>query len=180
MTGTRQLAAGRAAVWTLLNDSEVLKACVPGCESLVASGEHAYEVAMHVAIGPVKTRFKGRMSMTDIDPPAGYRLSFEGQSTQAGCARGEARVQLEELGPEATRLVYAATAQIGGRLAQVGARLVDAAAAATADKFFEAFAAQIASRSVPAAAAGRVPPPQARLGLWSWLRSFLRHLFRHR
>lgn len=180
MTGERQLAAGRAAVWALLNDSEVLKACVPGCESLVASGAHAYDVAMNVAIGPVKARFKGRMSMTDIDPPAAYRLRFDGQSAQAGFARGEARVRLEELGPESTKLVYAATAQVGGKLAQVGARLVDAAAAATADKFFQAFAAQIASRSAPAEAGGRAPPPQARLGFWSWLLAFLRHLVRRR
>lgn len=181
MNGEQQLAAGRATVWELLNDSETLRACVPGCESMVANGEHAYDVAMNVAIGPVKARFKGRMSMADIDPPRGYRLRFEGQSAQAGFARGEANIRLEELGPMSTRLVYTATAQIGGKLAQIGARLVDAAAAATADRFFEAFAAHIAARSALAAAGGRAPPPpQAELGFWRWLASFFRHLFKRR
>jgi carbon monoxide dehydrogenase subunit G len=179
MTGERQLAAGRATVWALLNDTEILRACVPGCESLVANGEHAYDVAMNASIGPVKARFKGRMSMSDIDPPRGYRLNFEGQSAQAGFARGEATIRLEELGPASTRLVYAATAQVGGKLAQVGARLVDAAAGATADRFFEAFAALIAARGAPAGAAGPAAPP-SQPGFWRWLASFLRHLFKRR
>jgi carbon monoxide dehydrogenase subunit G len=181
MTGERQLAADRATVWAMLNDREVLKACVPGCESMVATAEHSFDVEVNAVIGPVKARFKGKMSMTDVDPPQGYKLRFEGQSAQAGFARGEANIRLEVLAPASTKLRYAASAQIGGKLAQVGSRLVDAAAGATADKFFEAFAGHIAARTAAAGGqSGVSPPPQARLGFWSWLVAFFRHLFSRR
>lgn len=172
LTGERLLASSRETAWALLNDSEVLKACVPGCESMTASAANDYDVVMTAAIGPVKTRFKGRLSVRDIDPPSRYRLLFEGQSAQAGFARGEARVELEELAPAQTRLRYSATAQVGGKLAQVGARLIDAAAAATAERFFQSFAAQLAARTSAATPAA----PAARPGFCSWLKSFLRHL----
>ena len=175
LKGERVLPVSRETAWALLNDSEVLKACVPGCESMTASAAHDYDVVMTAAIGPVKARFKGKLSVRDLDPPRGYRLAFEGQSAQAGFARGEARVELEELGQGETRLVYSATAQIGGKLAQIGGRLIDAAAAATADRFFQSFAAQLAAR-FPAAAAAAPGVPAGRSGLWSWLKSFLRHL----
>jgi carbon monoxide dehydrogenase subunit G len=191
MKGERLLPSDRATAWRLLNDSEVLKQCVPGCESMTASGESSYDVVMNSAIGPVKARFKGKLSLTDIEAPTRYRLLFDGQSSQAGFARGEAKVELQEVSPRETRLVYSATAQIGGKLAQMGARLIDAAAAATADKFFECFAAQLAARSTPvstataegagAAAEQAEPKPAApaHFGFWSWLRSFFRHLFAH-
>ena len=177
LKGERQLPAGRAAVWAMLNDTEVLKSCVPGCESMIASGEHAYDVVMNASIGPVKARFKGKMSLMDIDPPNGYRLTFDGQSSQAGFARGEAKIELHELSPQVTQLSYAATAQIGGKLAQIGARLIDAAAAATADKFFEALATGIAARTPGGGEHGVAP---ARMGFWRWLASFVRHLLARR
>lgn len=183
MKGERQLPADRATAWAMLNDSEVLKSCVPGCESMIAIGEHAYDVVMNAAIGPVKARFKGRMSLTDIDPPRGYRLTFDGQSSQAGFARGEAKIELHEISAQVTNLTYAANAQIGGKLAQIGARLIDVAAAATADKFFEALFAQIAARAPSGGEHGAAPLPGAaapRAGLWRWLGSFLRHLFARR
>jgi hypothetical protein len=140
----------------------------------------------------VKARFKGKLSLTDIEATVRYRLVFEGHSSQAGFARGQAKVELEEVTDQQTRLIYVANAQIGGKLAQIGSRLVDAAAGATADKFFEAFAAQLAARA-PAPAAGAteaegateastaqpapIPPP--RTGFWSWVVSFWRHLFAH-
>ena len=180
MKGERLLAADRATAWRLLNDSEVLKQCVPGCESMTAIGAGSYDVVMTAAVGPVKARFKGKMSLADVEPPNRYRLIFEGQSAQAGFARGQARVELETVSPSETRLRYAATAQIGGKLAQIGSRLVDAAAAATADRFFEAFAGQLAAAtqqaggvSAPGAAAPAAP---ARFGFWRWLVSLLRHL----
>ena len=181
MKGERMLPAGRTTVWSLLNDPEILRQCVPGCESLVATGENSYDAVMTAAIGPVKARFKGKLSLADITAPLHYRLLFEGQSGQAGFARGEARVELQELAPDQTRLVYSATSQVGGKLAQIGGRLIDAAAAATAAKFFEAFAGKL---SAPVSApAGALPAPaqtiaQAhRAGFWRWLRAFLRHLF---
>jgi uncharacterized protein len=183
MKGQRLLPADRATAWRLLNDSETLKQCLPGCESMTATGDGNYDVAMTAAVGPVKARFKGKMSLADIEPPSRYRLIFEGQSAQAGFARGQARVELEAVSPHETRLQYAATAQIGGKMAQIGSRLVDAAAAATADRFFEAFAAQLAAAApgleTPGAAPGAraaAPAVPARFGFWRWLVALVRHL----
>lgn len=177
LKGARVLPAGRATAWALLNDSEVLKQCVPGCESMTASAENVYLVVMMAAIGPVRARFRGTLSLKDIEPPSRYRLLFEGQSAQAGFARGEARVELEELTAHETRLVYTASAQIGGKLAQIGARLIDAAAAATADRFFLSFAAQLAARTTGDGGSTAAPAPAPSPGLWGWLRSFLKHLW---
>jgi len=177
LKGERLLPAGRATAWDLLNDSEVLKQCVPGCESMTRSGPNTYDVVMTAAIGPVKARFKGKLSLTDIEPPSRYRLLFDGQSAQAGFARGEARVELQEISSQRTKLSYSATAHIGGKLAQIGARLVDAAAGATADKFFQSFAAQLSAR-VAAEGPGVAPVPAASGStFWSWLKSFVKHLF---
>lgn len=179
MKGERILPAGRPTVWALLNDPEVLRQCIPGCESLVAAGEHSYDAAMTAAVGPVRARFKGKLSLADIEAPVRYRLLFEGQSAQAGFARGEARVELQVLAPDQTRLVYSAKSQVGGKLAQIGGRLIDAAAAATADKFFEAFAAQLQART-PARADAAAPQATAtgprRGGFWRWLIAFFRYL----
>jgi uncharacterized protein len=177
MKGERVLAASRETAWTLLNDSELLRLCIPGCESMTGSGDDTYDVVMTAAIGPVKARFKGKLSVRDIEEPSRYRLLFEAQSAQAGFARGEARVELEALSAGETRLRYSATAQIGGKLAQIGARLMDAAAAATAERFFQAFAAQLSARTTAAGAGTTAAAaPAAGFGFWSWLKSFLRHL----
>lgn len=182
MKGERMLPADRATVWTLLNDPEILRQCVPGCESLVATGEHSFDVAMTAAVGPVKARFKGKLSLADIEAPVRYRLLFEGQSSQAGFARGEARVELQELTADQTRLAYTAKSQVGGRLAQIGGRLLDAAAAATADKFFEAFAAKLPAQPgpLPDTAEARASVSHSRTGFWRWLVSFFGHLFARR
>jgi carbon monoxide dehydrogenase subunit G len=179
--GEQLLQSDRATIWSMLNDAEVLRQCIPGCESIVATGEHSYDITMSAAVGPVKARFKGKLSLADIEPPVRYRLLFEGQSSQAGFARGEARVELQELAPNQTKLVYTAQSQIGGKLAQIGSRLIDAGAAATAQKFFEAFARQLPERPPPAefgpgTGPGAVATPSPP-GLWRWLSSFLRHLF---
>ena len=175
MKGERLLGANRDTAWRLLNDVDVLKRSVPGCETMTMTGEHAYDVIMSAAVGPVRTRFKGKVTRADVEPPSRYRLDFEGQSPQAGFARGQIRVELEEVDPGQTRLRYAATVQIGGKLAQIGSRLVDAAAAATAEKFFESFAAQLPATPAPA---NSVAP--ARSGSCRWLLAFIRHLFAHR
>ncbi|HXS22370.1 MAG TPA: carbon monoxide dehydrogenase subunit G [Steroidobacteraceae bacterium] len=179
MRGERILPADRATVWSLLNDPEILRQCVPGCESLVATAEHSYDVAMTAAVGPVRARFKGKLSLADIEAPLRYRLLFDGQSSQAGFARGEATVELLELAADQTKLSYTAKSQIGGKLAQIGGRLIDAAAAATADKFFEAFAGKLPAPAVPPAdrpAAAAAAEPR-RAGFAGWVLAFLRHLF---
>jgi hypothetical protein len=186
MKGERILPADRATVWSLLNDPQILRQCVPGCDSLIPTAEHAYDVAMTAAIGPVKARFKGKLSLADIEAPVRYRLLFEGQSSQAGFARGEARVELQELAPYQTRLAYTATSQIGGKLAQIGGRLIDAAAAATADKFFEAFAGCLPARAADVPGSASLPDSASAVaptvssnprGFGRWLLAFFRHLF---
>ncbi len=178
LKGERLLPADRATAWALLNDTEVLKQCVPGCESITAAGENQFEVLMTAAVGPVKAKFKGKLMLADIDAPNAYTMKFDASGGPTGFARGEARVTLAEIEPRQTKLVYVANAQVGGKLAQVGSRLIDAAAGATADKFFEAFSAQLAARVAPAAEATVAPPaPPAKIGFWSLLVAFLKRLF---
>ncbi|MFX1684985.1 CoxG family protein [Paraburkholderia sp. A1RO-5L] len=129
--------------WEALNDTAILKVCIPGCESIDADGENAYAVALTAAIGPVKARFKGRMQLADIEAPRSYTIQFEGQGGAAGFGKGDARVTLEPAGEDATTLSYTASAQVGGKLAQIGSRLVDGAARKIAAEFFKRFTEQL-------------------------------------
>jgi len=125
LTQTHLLPVPLQTAWDALNDPAVLQRCIPGCESITAAGDNAYDVAMTAAVGPVKARFKGRMELTDIVPPTSYRLNFDGQGGAAGFGKGTAQVQLAPEGPTVTRLSYTAHAQVGGKLAQIGSRLVE-------------------------------------------------------
>ncbi|NKJ46892.1 carbon monoxide dehydrogenase [Burkholderia sp. SG-MS1] len=144
LTEIHTLPVTQQRTWDALNDTEILRACIPGCESIAPDGENAYLVALSAAVGPVKARFKGRMQLTDIDAPNAYNIVFEGQGGAAGFAKGNARVTLEPDGDAATKLTYTASAQVGGKLAQIGSRLVDGAARKIAGEFFKRFGAQIA------------------------------------
>jgi carbon monoxide dehydrogenase subunit G len=180
LKGERLLAADRATAWQALNDTEMLKHCVPGCEGITATGENQFEIVMTAAVGPVKARFKGKMGLEDIDPGTAYTMKFEASGGPTGFVRGDARVTLTDASPSQTRLSYVANAHIGGKLAQVGSRLIDAAAGATADKFFEAFGGQLAARAAPAAEAGTPPAAPvgpAKIGFFSLLLAFLKRLF---
>jgi carbon monoxide dehydrogenase subunit G len=180
LKGERLLAADRATAWAALNDTEMLKSCVPGCESITVIGENQFEIAMMAAVGPVKARFKGKMALADVDAPNAYTMKFDASGGQTGFVRGEARVTLAEESPRQTRLTYVANAHIGGKLAQVGSRLIDAAAGATADKFFEVFGAQLAARTAPSGEAGVSPSRPAapvKIGFFSLLLAFLKRLF---
>ncbi|HEX7936991.1 MAG TPA: carbon monoxide dehydrogenase subunit G [Paraburkholderia sp.] len=150
LTETHTLPVSQRRTWDALNDTEVLRACIPGCESIDPDGENAYLVALSAAVGPVKARFKGRMQLTDIDAPNAYNIVFEGQGGAAGFAKGNARVVLEADGDEATKLSYTASAQVGGKLAQIGSRLVDGAARKIAGEFFKRFGAQVAGEGAGA------------------------------
>ena len=152
LSNTRIVPAPPGAVWAALNDPAVLKACVPGCESLERTGDDTYELVMSARIGPVSARFTGRMTMTDVDPPHAYTLNFEGQGGAAGFARGDARVTLAAEGERQTALTYVAKAQVGGKLAQVGSRLVNGVAAKMSDDFFARFVARFAPAEPPDAA----------------------------
>jgi hypothetical protein len=177
MKGERELPVGRETACALLNDREVLKVCIPGCESIAVNGAGSYDILMNAAIGPVKAQFKGKLSVTEIEPNRRYRMLFEGQSGQAGFARGEAKVELEEVSPKHTRLIYEATLQVGGKLAQLGARLIDAAVAMTADRFFECFAAQLSTHMPSNTAEARSKGALERSGFWHWFMIFLKRLF---
>jgi len=138
MTGEQLIPLPQAATWKALNDPDVLKDCIPGCETITRVGDNEYDLVMTAKVGPVSAKFKGRMTVTDSDPPRAYTLKFEGQGGVAGFAKGEATVQLSPQ-DTGTRLAYSAKALVGGKLAQVGARLIDGVARQIAEKFFEAF-----------------------------------------
>ncbi len=138
MTGEQLIPLPQAATWKALNDPDVLKDCIPGCESITRVSDNEYDVVMTAKVGPVSAKFKGRMTVTDSDPPRAYTLKFEGQGGVAGFAKGEAGVQLSPQ-DSGTRLAYSAKATVGGKLAQVGARLIDGVARQIAERFFEAF-----------------------------------------
>ncbi|MGQ0654700.1 MAG: SRPBCC family protein [Betaproteobacteria bacterium] len=138
MKGEQLISAPQKTVWNALNDPEMLKQCVPGCESIELAGENIYTVLMVARVGPVSAKFKGKLTLSDIKPPDSYALAFEGQGGAAGFAKGGAQVRLEPQGL-LTKLSYDAKANVGGKLAQIGSRLVDAAAKKVADDFFKNF-----------------------------------------
>lgn len=160
LTGDYHIPAPRETVWAALNNPEILKACIPGCEELNKTSDTEFVARVVAKIGPVKAGFNGKVTLSDLDPPAGYTISGEGQGGAAGFAKGGAKVRLEPAeGGAATVLHYAADAQIGGKLAQIGSRLVEGTARKLADEFFAAFAAQAAAAAQPAAAAPAAEQP---------------------
>jgi carbon monoxide dehydrogenase subunit G len=138
MTGECQITAPRMTVWKMLNDPDVLRACIPGCEKLNKTSETSFEAVATSKIGPIKARFKGRVELNDLDEPNGYCLSGESNGGIAGFAKGRAKVKLSDSGPN-TILAYEVEAQIGGKLAQLGQRLIDGVARRLADQFFVRF-----------------------------------------
>jgi carbon monoxide dehydrogenase subunit G len=162
MTGERRIPAPRQTVWEALNDTEVLKASIPGCESLEKLDGDQMKATASVKVGPISARFNGKVQLSDIDPPNGYRISGEGQGGVAGFAKGGANVSLTDDGSD-TLLSYTVNAQVGGKLAQLGGRLIDATAKQMADAFFDRFSAQVAPPAVAAAAPAHPPsaPPSA-------------------
>ncbi|QDG75966.1 carbon monoxide dehydrogenase subunit G [Labrenzia sp. PHM005] len=149
MTDSRRIEAPRETVWDALNDPDILKASIPGCEELTKNSDTELEAKVKLKVGPVKATFGGKVELLDLDPPNGYRIEGEGAGGVAGFARGGAVVRLEEDGPEATILHYDVDAKVGGKLAQLGARLIDSTAKRLAGEFFTAFAEQVAP-SAPA------------------------------
>jgi carbon monoxide dehydrogenase subunit G len=142
MKGEQLIPAPQQLVWNALNDPQILKACVPGCESITRSGDNEYQVLMVARVGPVSAKFKGKLTLSDIQPPNSYALSFEGQGGPAGFAKGGAQVRLSTQGLT-TKLAYDVKASVGGKLAQIGSRLIDAAAKKVADDFFRNFNAKV-------------------------------------
>lgn len=145
MTGEQLIALPQDATWKALNDTAILKDCIPGCESIEQTGDNEFQLVMTAKVGPVSAKFKGKMTLSDVAPPTSYTLVFEGQGGVAGFAKGQATVHLA---PEngGTKLDYAVKAMIGGKLAQIGSRLVDGVAKKIAGDFFTAFNARASNK----------------------------------
>jgi uncharacterized protein len=176
MSGEHQITAPRQQVWDALNDPEVLKACITGCESVEKLSDTEMTAVVVAKVGPVKAKFKGKVTLSDVDAPNGYTISGEGQGGVAGFGKGSAEVSLADSG-DGTVLNYTAKASVGGKLAQLGSRLVDATAAKMADEFFTAFAKYLEPETTgdeaePVAAVVEGPDnvtPAASGGIPTWL-----------
>ncbi|HYF21586.1 MAG TPA: carbon monoxide dehydrogenase subunit G [Ramlibacter sp.] len=181
MQGNRTLPVTQQQAWDALNDPEVLKACIPGCEKVERVGDDRFTVGMAVKIGPVAAKFAGKITLGDVNPPESYTLQFDGQGGAAGFGKGTAKVALAPA-PAGTDLTYAVTAQVGGKIAQVGQRLIDGVARSMAEDFFKRFDAEMQRRyPAPApveAAAAPAPAPAAAapagggtsaIPAWTWI-----------
>ncbi|MGF1501309.1 MAG: CoxG family protein [Paracoccaceae bacterium] len=153
LTGERMIAAPRSDVWTALNDPDVLKECIPGCQEMVRGEDGSFAATVKQKIGPVSATFKGAVRLEDVVEGESYRLVGEGKGGAAGFAKGAAAVKLEDAdieGVPGTKLAYDAEAKVGGKLAQLGSRLVDGVARQVADQFFDAFKARLEGPAEPA------------------------------
>jgi carbon monoxide dehydrogenase subunit G len=142
MTGEYRIPAPRDKVWAALNDPAMLKAALPGCESLEKLSDTEFAAVVVAKVGPVKAKFNGNVALSNLNPPQSYTIAGEGKGGAAGFAKGGAEVQLSEDG-DATILRYAAKADVGGKLAQLGSRLIDGTAKKLADEFFDNFRQQL-------------------------------------
>lgn len=167
MTGEQRLPAPREVVWAALNDPEVLKQCIPGCEEIEKLSDTEMTAKVAVKVGPVSAKFTGQVTLSDLDPPNGYTISGEGKGGVAGFGKGGAKVTLAPDG-DGTILRYEVTASVGGKLAQIGARLIDATAKKMAEDFFGRFSGIVSAKAgggAPAVADAAAPaapaePPQ--------------------
>lgn len=167
MSGEEVIPAPRETVWKALNDPDVLKKAIPGCQEIHKTSDTDFDAKVVVKIGPVKATFTGLVHLSDLNPPANYRISGEGKGGVAGFASGGATVRLDEV-PEGTKLSYDVDAQVGGKLASLGSRLIDSTARSLATQFFERFAA-IASGGPSAPEpppSGEIPAKKSILGLF--------------
>jgi carbon monoxide dehydrogenase subunit G len=155
MHGTRRIGAPRAMVWAALNDAEVLKLAIPGCQELTGSPADGFAAVVKQKVGPVSATFQGRVALSDVVPLESYTIAGEGKGGAAGFARGSADVRLEDDG-DGTLLRYDVKASVGGKLAQLGSRLIDGFAKKMADTFFENFAQSVEGPAEP--------PPDAEAG----------------
>ncbi|MBP2313779.1 SRPBCC family protein [Azospirillum soli] len=163
MSGSQRIEAPRERVWEALNDPEILRQCIPGCEVVDKVSDTEFTAKVVAKVGPVSAKFSGKVTLSDIDPPNGYTITGEGSGGAAGFGKGGAKVALEPDG-SATLLSYTAHAQVGGKLAQIGSRLVDATARKMADDFFTRFTAVVgapAPQEPPRAETPAEPPAES-------------------
>ncbi len=170
MSGEQRIPLAQQRVWEALNDPEILKACIPGCESIDRVSDNEYKVAMTAAVGPVKAKFAGKLLLSDLNPPNSYSLAFEGSGGAAGFGKGSAQVALSPDG-NGTLLTYKASATVGGKLAQIGSRLIDGVAKKMSDDFFARFNSTVAPATQAPAAQPPEPTPiahRATVPGWLW------------
>ena len=160
MTGERRIPASRQAVWDALNDPEILKQCIAGCETLEKTSDTEFSARVTSRVGPVTAKFTGKVALSDVDPPNGYTISGEGQGGVAGFAKGGAKVALADDG-DGTLLTYEATGTVGGKLAQIGSRLIDSTARKMAADFFDKFAEAVGGAAEEAAPEAPAEAPAA-------------------
>ncbi|MDP3355367.1 MAG: carbon monoxide dehydrogenase subunit G [Polaromonas sp.] len=180
MQGSRPLAVTQQQAWDALNDPAVLKACIPGCDKVEATGENQYAIAMALKIGPVSAKFPGKITLSDINPPASYKLSFDGQGGVAGFGKGSAEVVLAP-NDDGCELSYTVHASVGGKVAQLGQRLIDGAAKSMAEDFFkrfdeemqrqhpESYAAKMVMGEIETDTPPLAAPAKAAIPLWVWV-----------
>jgi uncharacterized protein len=149
MSGEEIIAAPIESVWAALNDPNVLKQCIPGCESITQKSPNAFSARVVVKLGPIKAGFNGNVELKDINPPHGYRIEGKGEGGLAGFATGGATVRLETV-PEGTKMSYDVDAQVGGKMAMLGSRLIDSTAQSLSGQFFDKFAKLAAEKKVSA------------------------------
>lgn len=175
MQGSRQLAVTQQQAWDALNDPEVLRRCIPGCDKMEATGEGQYAVGLSVKIGPVSARFAGKITLSELHPPSSYTIQFDGQGGVAGFGKGSAQVSLTPV-DGGTTLAYTVHAQVGGKVAQLGQRLIDGAARSLAEDFFQRFDEEMQRRysggtklsgQAGAQAQGKAARP-SRFPAWAW------------
>lgn len=172
MVGEQLIAASCQRVWEALNDPEILRASIPGCQTLEKETEERFTATVEVKVGPIGARFKGSVTLTDLNPPNSYTLIIEGNGGIAGSMKGSAKVRLSEADAGGTLITYEVDAQVGGRMAQLGGPLIDATAKQLSAKFFKSFgdvvtgakqpkpaAAKATSAAAPAAATSAAPSP---------------------
>lgn len=177
LSSQQSLAVTPQQAWDALNDIDILRRSIPGCESIAHDGENRFQVVVAASVGPVKAKFRSKLQLLDVVAPQSYTMQFDGQGGAAGFGKGTAKVRLEPAGG-ATTLHYTVHAQVGGKLAQVGARLVDMAAQKMARDFFENFERVLGEvYPAPVAAAAPAPAIEERPGFWARLLAALRRLF---
>jgi carbon monoxide dehydrogenase subunit G len=174
MQGSRILNVTQQQAWDALNDPEVLKVCIPGCDKIEAKGDNQYAIGMAVKSGPVSAKFAGNIRLSDIMPPHSYTLGFDGQGGVAGFGRGSAAVKLLAHA-DGCEMQYSANAQVGGKIAQMGQRLIDGVAKSMAEDFFKRFDDEmqrrypVAAAPAPADVVVSTQSSQSGIPTWAWV-----------
>jgi uncharacterized protein len=179
MSGDYTLAASPDAVWRALNDPDILRRCIPGCQALEKLSDTEFKATVGMKIGPLQATFNGQVQLSDLNPPTSYTLSGSGSGGMVGGGKGRARVRLEPEGPATTRLSYEVDADVTGKIAQLGSRLIDSTAKMLAGQFFDTFATIVQQPAEMAADAGEgatastvkssTTPASLGLPVWLWL-----------